>query len=86
MVDLVMVEGREKIITKMIDFGEAKYYIQEAAVRTGTRGYMSPEIYFGTNCYSEACDYWSLGLTFYELFEGVKTEKRDERSLCCPFK
>jgi serine/threonine protein kinase len=46
--------------------------MQKASTQTGTHGYMSPEIYFKNNYNSDKCDYWSLGMLFYEIFEGVR--------------
>lgn len=54
--------------------------------RVGTRGYMAPEIYEGSATYTEACDCWSLGQTFYQMFEGVRLERLEEIRFSSPFK
>lgn len=51
----------------MLDFGEAKYHVQNAMSSVGTNGYMSPEVYFQSP-YTDICDSWSLGMTLYEVF------------------
>lgn len=53
---------------------------------TGTNGYMAPEIYFDGGSYDESCDFWSLGQTIYEIFEGVRSDSMEKQYLGSPFK
>ena len=57
---------------KLIDFGIARYYKQEATRDTllaGTKGYTAPEVMAGMQS-DERSDIYSLGLLFYELLSG----------------
>ncbi|QDZ22828.1 cyclin dependent protein kinase [Chloropicon primus] len=79
-----LVSSRGKV--KMGDFGQAtmkRYYEEEAkeeedgACPTGamthavsTRWYRAPELLYGSRCYDEKVDVWSLGMTLAELVRG----------------
>jgi serine/threonine protein kinase len=57
---------------KLIDFGIARYYKQEATRDTllaGTKGYTAPEVLAGMQS-DVRSDIYSLGLLFYELLSG----------------
>ena len=59
----------QKGYLKVIDFGISKYLKDEDLTNTlcGTPHYMAPEIISGKG-YSFSADYWSLGITLFEIF------------------
>ena len=57
---------------RLIDFGIARYYKQEATrdtILAGTRGYTAPEVMAGLQS-DERSDVYSAGLLFYEMLTG----------------
>jgi len=54
---------------KITDFGLSKFTLGRAYTFCGTPGYMAPE-FMGTNGYTEAVDWWSLGILIFELMTG----------------
>ena len=54
---------------KLIDFGTSKVCIDYTSTVIGTPHYIAPEILKGKG-YSISCDYWSIGITIYQLFYG----------------
>ena len=54
---------------KLIDFGTTKFITDFTNTVIGTPHYLSPEILLGQG-YSFSCDYWSIGITIYEIFYG----------------
>ena len=55
---------------KLIDFGTAKFLNKDyTSTVIGTPHYIAPEILKGKG-YSFSCDYWSIGITIYEIFYG----------------
>lgn len=63
--DNIMID--EKGYLKMIDFGTACILKDFTNTITGTPHYISPEVLLGKG-YSFSVDYWSIGITAYELF------------------
>ena len=59
----------QKGYLKIIDFGISKYLKDEDLTYTvcGTPHYMAPEIISGKG-YSYSADYWSFGITLFEIF------------------
>ena len=59
----------QKGYLKIIDFGISKYLKDEDLTNTvcGTPHYMAPEIISGKG-YSYSADYWSFGVTLFEIF------------------
>ena len=55
---------------KMIDFGTAKVLTDYTSTVIGTPHYIAPEILQGKG-YSLSCDFWSVGVTLFEIFYGV---------------
>ncbi len=58
---------------KLIDFGSSKdlsVCSNYSTTIVGTPHYMAPEVLIGSG-YSYSADYWSLGVTMYEIFYGV---------------
>jgi cGMP-dependent protein kinase len=55
---------------KMIDFGTAKVLTDYTSTVIGTPHYIAPEILQGKG-YSLSCDFWSVGITLYEIFYGI---------------
>ena len=55
---------------KMIDFGTAKVLTDYTSTVIGTPHYIAPEILQGKG-YSLSCDFWSVGITLFEIFYGV---------------
>jgi len=51
---------------KITDFGLAKFSLGRAYTFAGTPGYMAPE-FMATDGYTEAVDWWSLGIIIFEL-------------------
>ena len=45
---------------------------------------MAPEINESEQ-YTEACDIWSLGITFFQIFQGVHPKLDKQKMLCFPF-
>ena len=54
---------------KLIDFGVAKKIKSFTSSIVGTPHYLAPEIILGED-YSYSVDYWSIGITIYEIFYG----------------
>ena len=56
---------------KMIDFGLSKELIDKNLTKTvcGTPHYLAPEVIMGKG-YSFSSDYWSVGITMFEIFYG----------------
>jgi cGMP-dependent protein kinase len=54
---------------KMIDFGTAKFMNNFTHTTIGTPHYMAPEVILGQG-YSTSCDFWSLGVSIYQIFFG----------------
>ena len=51
----------------MIDFGTAKIIKDFTNTLTGTPNYIAPEVLLGKG-YSFSADYWSIGITAFELY------------------
>jgi serine/threonine protein kinase len=70
-------------VLKICDFGFSKYVPAENLTQTSRVGsplYMSPQILNGMTQYTDKCDVWSTGITFYEMLFGdapfpARTEK-----------
>nr|XP_022905273.1 calcium-dependent protein kinase 1-like [Onthophagus taurus] len=62
-------ERLEKIIYKIIDLGYAKELGNTLNSLVGTLPYLAPEI-FQQDKYTKTVDYWSFGLTCYEIITG----------------
>lgn len=61
-----------KGIVKIADFGMARYissYNREMTRNVVTNWYRSPELFFGSSCYTSAIDMWSLGCIFGEMMQ-----------------
>lgn len=54
---------------KLIDFGTAKVLKDYTSTVIGTPHYIAPEVLKGKG-YSMSCDYWSVGITIFEIFYG----------------
>jgi serine/threonine protein kinase len=73
----------------MVDFGEARFSTQTGIPVNGSTGYMPPETFL--NKFNKAedtlepCDCWSLGWTFYQVFEGVRVDLPNNETLGCVF-
>ena len=63
----IMIDGNGYL--KLIDFGTAKVCKDYTSTVIGTPHYIAPEILKGKG-YSMSCDYWSIGITIYQLFYG----------------
>ena len=68
-----------KLQAKLADFGLARAPLAPPTSTmthspAGTRGYMAPELYQGSE-YSASCDIWSLGMVLIELLTGTRTVK-----------
>ena len=63
----IMIDGNGYL--KLIDFGTSKVCTDYTSTVIGTPHYIAPEILKGKG-YSISCDYWSIGVTIYELFYG----------------
>lgn len=58
---------------KITDFGQSKLVddgYTMAKTTVGTREYWAPEV-FGSTCYDEKADLWSLGVVLYVMLEGT---------------
>jgi cGMP-dependent protein kinase len=66
--DNIMID--ENGYLKMIDFGTAVILRDFTNTIVGTPQYIAPEILIGKG-YGFAADYWSIGITAYEIFFGV---------------
>lgn len=55
---------------KLIDFGISKIINDFTHTTIGTPHYMAPEVILGQG-YSTSCDFWSLGVTIFEIFYGT---------------
>ncbi|XP_062125182.1 putative mitogen-activated protein kinase kinase kinase 7-like isoform X1 [Drosophila sulfurigaster albostrigata] len=53
---------------KICDFGTVKQYATENTELIGTIGYMAPEVCTADGKYTEKCDVFSYGITFWEVF------------------
>ena len=69
--NIMMTEGNERGIPKLVDFGLAKFL--GPSIKTtepfGTLGYVAPEV-LKKEPYSYSCDVWSLGCIAYALLCG----------------
>ena len=63
----IMIDGNGYL--KLIDFGTAKVCKDYTSTVIGTPHYIAPEILKGKG-YSMSCDYWSIGVTLFEIFYG----------------
>lgn len=59
------------IIYKLIDLGYAKELNAATASVVGTLQYLAPEIFI-TQKYNYTVDYWSLGITAFEIICGIR--------------
>ena len=68
---LISINGQNKPIVKLIDFGTAKYIdkINKISGKIGTIKYMAPEI-FVQPFYNEKVDLWSAGIILYNMTTG----------------
>ncbi|KAJ2708426.1 dual specificity protein kinase yak1, partial [Coemansia spiralis] len=66
----ILLEGMEKPVVKVIDFGSACFEWQTTFVYIQSRFYRSPEILLGLP-YSSRIDMWSLGCIVAELYLGL---------------
>ncbi|XP_060648133.1 dual specificity protein kinase shkA-like [Drosophila nasuta] len=57
---------------KICDFGTVKQYATENTELIGTLGYMAPEVCTADGKYTEKCDVFSYGITFWEVFAEKK--------------
>ncbi|XP_062123831.1 mitogen-activated protein kinase kinase kinase 7-like [Drosophila sulfurigaster albostrigata] len=57
---------------KICDFGTVKQYATENTELIGTIGYMAPEVCTADGKYTEKCDVFSYGITFWEVFAEKK--------------
>ena len=59
---------------KIADFGFSRYFPKEGSMhqtrKVGSPLYMSPQILESTGDYTNKCDIWSLGISFYEMLFG----------------
>ena len=63
----IMIDGNGYL--KLIDFGTSKVCKDYTSTVIGTPHYIAPEILKGKG-YSMSCDYWSIGVTLFEIFYG----------------
>ncbi|XP_060649977.1 mitogen-activated protein kinase kinase kinase 7-like [Drosophila nasuta] len=57
---------------KICDFGTVKQYATENTELIGTISYMAPEVCTADGKYTEKCDVFSYGITFWEVFAQKK--------------
>ena len=55
---------------KLLDFGLSKVTKDYAYTVIGSPFYMAPEVILGKG-YDKSCDFWSLGIIFFEIFYGT---------------
>jgi len=75
--------GKKRQVIKLMDFGLAKALDGEdnaLETRCGTLHYVAPEV-LSKKPYSNACDYWSLGVVLYVLLCGYLPFYHDERAI-----
>ena len=65
---------------KIIDFGTSKILNDYTSTVIGTPHYIAPEILQGKG-YSLSCDYWSVGVTLYEIYYGKFPFGNDAREI-----
>jgi len=55
---------REKKILRLIDFGQAEFYVQGKPLnfKVGALNYKAPEILLGQQTYDFSIDMWSFGV------------------------
>ena len=62
-------DNKKEYRIKIGNFFNATYIKDNDNKIVGTLNYMAPEILNG-DCYNEKCDLWSLGISFYHLYNG----------------
>ena len=65
---------------KIIDFGTSKILNDYTSTVIGTPHYIAPEILQGKG-YSLSCDFWSIGITLYEIYYGKFPFGNDAREI-----
>jgi len=79
----LLYESKQRKIIKLMDFGLAKALDGDdnaLETRCGTLHYVAPEV-LSKKPYSNACDYWSLGVVLYVLLCGYLPFYHDERAI-----
>lgn len=64
-------DRKSRIIYKLIDLGYAKEMDDSTVSFVGTLQYLAPEI-FQKHTYDSTVDYWSFGITAFEIICGVR--------------